>query len=109
MKRYPVVLTPSFEKEIKKIKDKKQLQLILKGKEKIAKLGLNALDPLYVRENFLLGEIKYKKPPYRLYVIYDKSNKVFYLITWKHKEKHFRLAFQWYGESDYFPLHLTYP
>ena len=61
MKRYPVVLTPSFEKEIKKIKDKKQLQLILKGKEKIAKLGLNALDPLYVRENFLLGEIKYKK------------------------------------------------
>lgn len=87
MKKFTVKLIPSLQKEIQRIKDKKQLRMIQKGKDKITKLGLNALNILYVRNKFVLGEVKYKRPPYRLYVIYDKSQKVFFLISWVHKKQ----------------------
>ena len=41
---------------------------------------------LKVHENYILGEIKYKKPPYRLYVIVDQKEKIFLLVDWEHKE-----------------------
>jgi len=29
--------------------------------------------------------MKVKRPPYRLYVIVDQKNKIFYLVEWEHK------------------------
>ena len=85
-KRYNTVLLPSLKREIKRINDKKQLELILKAKEKITISGKDALKVLYVREKYMIGEIKYKKPPYRLYVIYDQKDETFYLAMWAHKK-----------------------
>lgn len=85
-KRYTTVLLPSLKKKIKRINNKKQLELILKAEEKIARSGKDALKILYVRENYMIGEIKYKKPPYRLYVIYDQENETSYLALWAHKK-----------------------
>jgi len=85
-KRYEIVLLPSLERKIGRIKDRRQLELILKAKEKIERMGKDAIKILYTRENHVLGEIKYKSPPYRLYVIYDQSDETFYLALWAHKK-----------------------
>ena len=69
MPNFEVVLIPSLQNEIDRLKDKKQLELILKSVKKIERLGKNSLKILYVRGSHLLGEIKFKRPPYRLYVV----------------------------------------
>jgi len=81
-----IVLLPSLEREIRRIDDKKQLELILKAKEKLERMGEKAMKILYSRGNYKLGEIKYKKPPYRLYIIYDQEDTTFYLVSWAHKK-----------------------
>ncbi len=85
-KRRSIVLLPSLERTIERINDKKQLELILKAKEKIERRGGDALKILYVRKNYAIGEVKYKSPPYRLYVIYDQNDETFYLALWAHKK-----------------------
>lgn len=90
-KGYNTVLLPSLKREIKRINDKKQLELILKAKERITIRGKDALKILYVREEYMIGEIKHKKPPYRLYVIYDQKDEIFYLALWAHKKSQERI------------------
>jgi len=86
-----IVLLPSLERRILKINDKKQLELILKAKEKIRIMGEKAMKILYSKGNYKLGEIKYKRPPYRLYIIYDQNDNTFYLTSWAHKKSQDRI------------------
>jgi len=38
-------------------------------------------------DKYLLGEIKFKKPPYRLYVVADQENEKYYVVRWEHKKR----------------------
>lgn len=87
MTNFEVIIVPSFQKEIEKIRDKKQLELIYKSIEKIERMGKNAVKMLHVRDKYVLGEIKFMSPPYRLYVIVNQENEKFYIVRWEHKEK----------------------
>ncbi len=87
MTDFEVIIVPSFQKEIEKIKDRKQLELIYKSIEKIERMGKNAIKLLHVRDKYILGEIKFMNPPYRLYVIINQENEKFYIVRWEHKEK----------------------
>ena len=84
--QFEVVIAPSFQAEIDSIKDKKQLELILKSIEKIKRMGKNCLKMLHVRNQYLLCEIKFKRPPYRLYVITNQEDGKFYIVRWAHKD-----------------------
>lgn len=86
-RNFDVIIVPSFQSELDKLKDKKQFELILKSIKKIERLGKNSLKILHVRGKYLLGEIKFKRPPYRLYVITDQASEKFYIVRWEHKEK----------------------
>jgi hypothetical protein len=78
---FEVIIVPSFQKEIERIKDRKQLELIYKSIEKIERMGKNAIKLLHVRDKYLLGEIKFMSPPYRLYIIINQENEKFYIVT----------------------------
>ncbi len=80
-----IIISPNLERKLKSLK-KDHGRLILKAFRKIKKMGLNAIKILKIHENYILGEIKYKKPPYRLYVIVDQKEKIFLLVDWEHKE-----------------------
>lgn len=86
MSKFEVIVVPSFLKEIDEIKDRKQLELVYKAIEKIERMGSNALKILHIRKHYLLGEIKFMHPPYRLYAIVDQSIEKFYIVKWEHKE-----------------------
>lgn len=94
MPKFEVIIVPSFQEEINKIKDKKQLELILKSVKKIESLGKNSLKVLYVRDSYLLGEIKFKRPPYRLYVIAEQESEKFYAVRWEHKKEQEKVILQ---------------
>ncbi len=84
--KFKVVLLESLRNKLEKSKNKIFAKTIKKIKAKIERMGTNALKPLYVRDEYLLGEVKVKRPPYRLYVIVDNKEKVYYLVDWEHKE-----------------------
>lgn len=85
--KFEVIIVPSFQKEIERIKDRKQLEMIYKSIEKIERMGKNAVKLLHFRDRYILGEIKFMNPPYRLYVIIDQEGEKFYIVRWEHKEK----------------------
>jgi hypothetical protein len=60
--KFEVIIVPSFQKEIERIKEKKQLELIYKSIEKIERMGKNAIKLLHVRDKYILGEIKLMNP-----------------------------------------------
>ncbi len=99
--KFEVIIVPSFQKEIEKIKEKKQLELILKSIEKIERMGKNAIKLLHVRDKFILGEIKFMNPPYRLYVIADQKDEKFYIVRWEHKVKQQKVINQLAEKLDY--------
>lgn len=101
MKKFEVIITPSFQKEIENINDKKQLELICKSIEKIERMGKNAIKLLHVRNKYILGEIKFMRPPYRLYVIFNQENETFYIVRWEHKEKQQKVINQLMGKLEY--------
>ncbi len=74
---FEVIIVPSFAKEIERIKEKKQLELIYKAIDKIEKMGKNAVKMLHVRNKYILAELKFMNPPYRLYVIVNQENENF--------------------------------
>ncbi|MBI5347428.1 MAG: hypothetical protein HZB66_02365 [Candidatus Aenigmarchaeota archaeon] len=83
-----VFLVPSFQRKIEKIiKNKKEKEIIYKLINKVRNLGKNALKILDVRDQYLLCEMKVKRPPYRLYVMVDQSKDIFYIVDWEHKQK----------------------
>jgi mRNA-degrading endonuclease RelE of RelBE toxin-antitoxin system len=82
-----VILIPSFRRKLEKIKDRTQLKIIERMKNKLERMGKNALNVLDVQEHYLLGEMKVMRPPYRLYIIVDQNNDMYYLVEWEHKEK----------------------
>lgn len=94
--KFEVIIVPSFQKEIGKIKEKKQLEMIFKSIEKIERMGKNAIKLLHVRDKYILGEIKFMSPPYRLYVIFNQENEKFYIVRWEHKEKQQKLNMKIY-------------
>jgi mRNA-degrading endonuclease RelE of RelBE toxin-antitoxin system len=85
-RKFTTFLVPSFEKELRKL-DRTHRIIILNRFRKIRKSGLHALKILRVKGNYLLCEVKVKKPPYRLYVFVDQERKIFYLARWEHKNK----------------------
>ncbi|RLJ02985.1 MAG: hypothetical protein DRP11_02110, partial [Candidatus Aenigmatarchaeota archaeon] len=85
-----VIISPELQRKIKSL-NKEHRNLILKAFRKIKKMGLNAVTILRAHDNYLLCEIKYKKPPYRLYVTVDQKEKIFILCGWEHKEKQERM------------------
>jgi mRNA-degrading endonuclease RelE of RelBE toxin-antitoxin system len=85
--KFEIIIVPSFQKDIERIKEKKQLELIYKSIEKIERMGKNAIKLLHSRDKYILGEIKFMNPPYRLYVIINQENEKFYIVRWEHKEK----------------------
>jgi len=101
MKKFEVIVTPSFQKEIENINEKKQLELICKSIEKIERMGKNAIKLLHVRNKYILGEIKFMKPPYRLYVIFNQENETFYIVRWEHKEKQQKVINQLMVKLEY--------
>jgi len=101
MKGFEVIIVPSFQKEIEVIKEKRQLELICKSIEKIERMGKNAIKLLHVRDKYVLGEIKFMRPPYRLYVIFNQENEKFYIVRWEHKEKQQKVINQLIGKLEY--------
>lgn len=77
MSKIRVITTPVFREDMDRIKDKKQLELIYKSIEKIERMGKKAFKYLHVRGNFILGEVKFMRPPYRLYLVFDKKEDKF--------------------------------
>ena len=98
---FEVIIVPSFQKEIEKIKEKKQLELIFKSIEKIERMGKNAVKLLHVRDKYILAEIKFMSPPYRLYVILNQENEKFYIVRWEHKEKQQKVINQLMEKLEY--------
>jgi mRNA-degrading endonuclease RelE of RelBE toxin-antitoxin system len=101
MKKFDVIIVPSFQKEIENINDKKQLELICKSIDKIERMGKNAIKLLHVRDKYILGEIKFLSPPYRLYVIFNQENEAFYIVRWEHKKKQQKVINQLMGKLEY--------
>lgn len=101
MKHFEVIIVPSFQKEIEGIKDRKQLELIYKSIEKIERMGKNAIKLLHVRDKYILGEIKFMSPPYRLYAIINQEDEKFYIVRWEHKEKQQKVINQLMKKLEY--------
>ncbi|MGB8216791.1 MAG: hypothetical protein WCE94_05755 [Candidatus Methanoperedens sp.] len=99
--KFEVIIVPSFQKEIESIRDKKQLKLICKSIEKIENMGKNAVKLLHVRDKYILGELKFMSPPYRLYVIINQENEKFYVVRWEHKEKQQKVINQLMYKLEY--------
>ncbi|KCZ71238.1 hypothetical protein ANME2D_02439 [Candidatus Methanoperedens nitroreducens] len=99
--KFKVIIVPSFQKEIERIKEKKQLEMIFKSIEKIEKMGKNAIKLLHVRDKYILGEIKFMNPPYRLYVIVNQEDEKFYVVRWEHKEKQQKVINQLTEKLEY--------
>ncbi len=100
-KNFEVIIVPSFQKEIEKIKERKQLELIYKSIEKIEMRGKNVLKLLHVRDKYILGEIKFMSPPYRLYVIVNQENEKFYIVRWEHKKEQQKVINQLMNKLEY--------
>jgi len=96
-----VIIVPSFQKEIERIKEKKQLERIYKSIEKIERMGKNAIKLLQIRDKYILGEIKFMNPPYRLYVIINQEDEKFYIVKWEHKEKQQKVINQLTKKLEY--------
>jgi len=99
--KFEIIIVPSFQKEIERIKEKKQLELIYKSIEKIERMGKNAIKMLHFRDNYILGEIKFMNPPYRLYVIINQEDEKFYIVRWEHKEKQQKVIDQLMKKLEY--------
>ncbi len=99
--KFKVIIVPSFQKEIERIKEKKQLEMIFKSIEKIERMGKNAIKLLHVRDKYILGEIKFMNPPYRLYVIVNQEDEKFYVVRWEHKEKQQKVINQLTEKLEY--------
>jgi hypothetical protein len=62
-------------------------------------MGKNALKILDVEDFYLLGEMKVKKSPYRLYVIVNQRTDTFYVVEWgEHKKKQERVINELIGK-----------
>lgn len=101
MTKFEVIIVPSFQREIERIKERKQLELICKSIEKIERMGKNAVKLLHVRDKYILSEIKFMSPPYRLYVIINQENEKFYIVRWEHKEKQQKVINQLMEKLEY--------
>ncbi len=64
-------------------------------------MGKNAIKLLHVRDKYILGEIKFMRPPYRLYVIFNQENEAFYIVRWEHKEKQQKVINQLMAKLEY--------
>ncbi len=82
-----IVLLPTLEKKLKKIKDKHQIKRVYSFYQKIKRSGLKQAKPLFSMPPYHLFEFKSMRPPYRLYIIYDADSKTAYMYDWVHKEQ----------------------
>ncbi len=86
MSNYIVKPVLSFERELRKLNPQHKSR-IRKLIEKVEKEGLHSLRILSMQGNYILGEVKSRRPPYRLYVIYDQKTKIFFVVKWAHKNE----------------------
>ena len=83
---FVVRITKKFNEEFKRL-NKLHKDRIIKMIRRLESEGLNAVKILTNFNNFILCEMKSHKPPYRLYIIYDQGDKIFYVFKWEHKDK----------------------
>ena len=81
-----VVPTEEFKRKVQRLK-KDHKKLILKDIRKLRTQKMNAIKILRVVGPYVLGEIKHKKPPYRLYVVVDQEEDVCVVVEWAHKKE----------------------
>lgn len=81
-----IVATQEFLAKLKRLK-KDHKQLILKDIRKLRTQRMNAIKILNVAGPYVLGEIKHKKPPYRLYVVIDQEAEICAVVEWAHKKE----------------------
>src|SRR3989344_3291085 len=81
-----IIILPSFQEKLSRIKDKAHLNLIYKLTKKLSVMGKSALKILSVADNYLLCELKVMRPPYRLYVVADQATERYYPLAWEHKQ-----------------------
>ena len=48
---------------------------------------MNAVKILKVVDSYIIGEIKHKTPPYRLYLIIDQESDIYAVVEWAHKKE----------------------
>ncbi len=82
-----VLITKHFQERISKIKDRKQLAILLKKIKKIKEVGVRGMKRLLKAGNYILLEEKVHRPPYRLYAVLDTKRKILYIVDWVHKKK----------------------
>jgi len=81
-----VLPTEEFKRKVKRLK-KDHKELILKDVRKLRTQRMNAIKILRVVGPYVLGEIKHKKPPYRLYVVIDQEADTCAVVEWAHKKE----------------------
>ena len=81
-----VVLLPSFEEAII-TKYRTHAERIRKMISRLRKDGKSAVKILDVEGNYVLGEMKSHRPPYRLYVVFNEKKDTCYVVDWKHKKE----------------------
>ena len=86
-----IVLVPSFKKKLEKKKCQSHLEVIFKLIKKLERLGESSVKILDAQGKYLLGEMRSKEPPYRLYVIIDREKKIIFAVDWEHKEHQKRI------------------
>ena len=77
-----VILIPTLQSKL----TKQHALIVLALKRKLERMGEHALKRLDTEGEWMLGEMKLHRPPYRLYVFADTKNRKYYLVMWEHKD-----------------------
>ena len=80
-----IILIPSLQKKLESKKYKSHKKIISSLVKKLETMGKNSLKILDVENQYLLCEMKVKRPPYRLYVVVNQKETKFYIVDWEHK------------------------
>ena len=83
---FKIISSLAFLKRVKRLNriHKNRIKNLI---EKLEREGIHATKILSSYKDYVLCEMKSSNPPYRLYIIYDQKEKIFYILEWEHKNK----------------------
>ena len=84
--KFKIFSSQRFFDRVKKLNrtHKKRIKKLI---EKIEEEGIHATKIIASHGDYILCEMKSKKPSYRMYIIYNQKLKTFYVMGWEHKNK----------------------
>ncbi|MCX8178931.1 MAG: hypothetical protein N3D75_03830 [Candidatus Aenigmarchaeota archaeon] len=85
-----IFLVESLKEKLSKPRFKPHYQTIKSLIRKLKEQGKNSLKFLDIQDQYILGEMKVKEPPYRLYVILNQKVDAYYIVDWSHKDEQAR-------------------